>query len=74
MQIIPIIGISVWTIAKVAVLVLLLIYIFFALVVVRQAKLMTETLEVGFETPVRLLVLAHFLFAIFIFVFALIIL
>ena len=71
---VPILGISVWLVAKVLVLIALAIYLVFAVVVVRQINLMIETVEVGFETPIRLLGWGHFLFAIGIFVLALIIL
>jgi len=37
----------------------LLIYLVFALVVVRQTNQMTETLEVGFETPIKILAWTH---------------
>lgn len=71
---VPILGISVWLIAKVLVLIALAIYLVFAVVVIRQISLMIETVEAGFETPIRLLGWGHFLFAVGIFVLALIIL
>lgn len=74
MDMIPIIGISAWAIAKVFVIFALGLYVIFALVVVRQVQLMTDTLEVGFEGEVRLLSFAHLLFAIAVLIFALIIL
>ncbi|MEJ2441782.1 MAG: hypothetical protein P8Y06_02590, partial [Patescibacteria group bacterium] len=67
-----IIGVSVWLIIKVLVLLGLAIYAIFALVVLRQIQLMTDTLEVGFETPVRLLGVVHLAFSLLIFVLALI--
>jgi hypothetical protein len=72
MDALPIIGVSVWLIIKVLVLIGLGIYAIFALVVLRQIQLMTDTLEVGFETPVRMLGVAHFAFSLLIFVLALI--
>ena len=74
METVPILGISIWLIAKIVALVLLGMYFIFALVVVRQAQLMTDTIEVGFEVPIRLFSYLHLIFAIVIFVAALIIL
>lgn len=63
--------IPVWTVAKVFVLFGLGVYIAFAAVVVRQVMLMTETLEVGFEAPIKILGFVHLFFAIFVFIIAL---
>lgn len=71
---IPILGVSVWFIAKIFVLIALIIYIVFAWVIVRQVKLMTQTLEVGFEIPLRILAFAHLIFGVVVFLVALIIL
>jgi len=71
---IPIIGLSVFPIIKIFVVFALGLYIAFALVVVRQVQLMTDTLEVGFEGPLRFLAIMHLLFAIAVLIFALIIL
>jgi len=71
---IPILGVSVWPIIKIFVVLALGLYIAFALVVVRQVQLMTDTLEVGFEGPLRFLAIMHLLFAIAVLIFALIIL
>ena len=70
--IIPIIDVSVWVVAKVFVLIALLIYIVFSLVIVRQVNLMTETLEVGFEAPLKLAAIVHVVLAIGVFTLALI--
>lgn len=72
--VIPILNISIWLIAKIIALVLLGMYLIFALVVVRQVQLMTDTIEVGFEAPIRLFSYLHLIFAILIFVIAIIIL
>ncbi|MDP3918057.1 MAG: hypothetical protein Q8Q30_02705 [Candidatus Woesebacteria bacterium] len=64
----------IWGIIKVLILVFLLIYVVFAFVVVKQVKLMTVTLEVGFEKQLKLLSFIHLLFAIAVLVFAIIIL
>jgi len=74
MTTIPLLGISVWLIAKIFVLFGLVIYFVFALVVVRQVQLMTETLEVGFETQLKILSYLHLAFAILVFLAALIVL
>lgn len=39
------------------------VYVVFATVVVRQVYLMTQTLRVGFETPIRIIAWAHLFFA-----------
>lgn len=74
METIPVLGISIWLIAKIAALVLLGMYLVFALVVIRQVQLMTDTVEVGFEAPIRLFSYLHLIFAILIFLAALILL
>jgi hypothetical protein len=74
METLPLLGISVWLIAKFFVLFGLAIYIIFSLVVVRQVQLMVDTVEVGFEGPVKLLSYIHLVFAVLVFLFALIIL
>lgn len=71
---IPIIGVSVWFLAKIFILLALAIYLVFALVVIRQVNLMIATVEVGFEVPIRLLAWGHFLFAVGVFVLALVLL
>ena len=70
----PIFGISVWLVVKIAVLILLGMYLVFSLVVVRQIKLMTSTLSLGFEGPITMLGYIHLAFAILVFLAALIIL
>jgi hypothetical protein len=66
--------IPIWPVVKVFVVVALFLYLVFALVVVRQVQLMTDTLEVDFESVVRLLTVAHLVFAITVFILALVIL
>lgn len=70
----PAIDISIWAVVKVFVAISLLIYLVFALVVVRQVQMMTETLRAGFEPTVKLIALAHLVFAITVFILALVIL
>lgn len=50
------------------------VYVFFAGVVVRQVYLMTGTLEVGFETQIRLIAWIHFFVAVGVLLFALVVL
>lgn len=72
--VIPVLGVSIWFIVKIFVLFALLVYIVFSVVVVRQVNLMTETLKVGLETPLKIIALTHLILAILVFLFALIIL
>lgn len=67
-------AIPVLFIIKIAVLILLSIYLVFALIVVRQVKLMTSTLVLGFEAPIIFLSFIHLVFAVLVFLAALIIL
>lgn len=71
---IPLLNISVWVIAKIMVLFALLLYIIFAFVVVKQTKIMTETLELGLEKVIKTIAFIHMLFAVGTFFLALIIL
>jgi hypothetical protein len=67
-------GIPVWSIVKIAVLFALLIYIIFSVVVIKQVRLMIDTLDVGFDKVIRATATAHLIFAIAVFLLALIIL
>ena len=55
---------------KIFAIIALVIYVVFAFVVVRQVQLMVDTLEVGFERPIKILVAVHFVFAILVLVLA----
>ena len=59
---------------KLAFLIVFGLYIVFAFVIVKQVDKMTETLEVGFETPVRFIAYTHLLLSIGMFLVALAIL
>lgn len=61
-------------IGKVFALIGLAIYIIFALVVIRQVGLMTKTIEVSFGKFIKLISWAHLIFAVFVFLTALVIL
>ena len=71
---IPVFGISILGVAKGFILVFIFLYIIFSFVIVRQIQLMTETLEVGFETQLKILSYLHLAFAILVFLAALIVL
>lgn len=70
----PFIGIQIWVIVKIMAIILLGIYLIFSLVLVRQVKLMTDTLQLGFEKTVRALAFAHLAFAVLVLLTAIIIL
>ncbi len=65
---------SIWSIVKVLVIILLAIYIVFSYVIVRQVQLMTDTLVIGFEKQLKFLAFLHFLFAIGVLIFSILIL
>lgn len=67
-------GGDVWGIVKIMFLIGMVVYILFALIVIRQITHMTKTLKVGFEAPLKLLGIIHFIAAIGIFIFALLVL
>jgi hypothetical protein len=67
-------GFNTWILIKALALVILGMYLVFAFVVTRQAKVMTDTLHLGFETPAKALAYFHLAFAILVFLAALIIL
>lgn len=71
---VPLIGITIWVIAKIFVIIVLGLYLVFALVVVRQVQLMTDTVEMGFEIPLKLVSFLHFVFAVGVLILAIIIL
>lgn len=59
---------------KIAAVVFTLLYIVFAAILIKQVKIMTDTLRVGLENWVKVLVFVHFVFALGVFLLALIIL
>ena len=68
---IPFLGTSLWLIAKIFVLFGLALYFIFALVMIKQVKLMTETLIIGISSFVKLLTYLHLAFAVLVFILAL---
>jgi hypothetical protein len=73
-MVLSIMDISTWEIVKWFVVFGEVIYIIFAFVIVRQVKVMLETLDIGFAYPVRLISYLHFLFALGIIILSVIIL
>ncbi|MFZ5365851.1 MAG: DUF5657 family protein [Patescibacteria group bacterium] len=69
-----ILSVSIWSVAKILVCFAILIYVVFAIVVVRQVSLMTETLNGQLELPLKVISTIHLLGAILVFLLALIIL
>ena len=67
-------GFDTWILIKALALVVLGMYLVFAFVIMRQVKLMTDTLQLGFEAPAKILSYLHLVFAILVFLAALIIL
>lgn len=67
-------GFSGWFLVKIGVVALLAMYLVFALIVVRQTKLMTDTVQLGHESFIRLLGYVHMIFAVFVLLAAIIIL
>ncbi len=65
---------SFWPILKIMFMIGLLVYIAFAVVIMRQVSLMTKTLELGHENFIKYMSIGHLVFAIGIFLLALIIL
>jgi hypothetical protein len=71
---IPILDISTWEIVKWFLVFGELVYLIFAFVIIKQVRVMIETLDIGFSYPVRLISYMHFLFALGIIMLSVIIL
>lgn len=67
-------SINPWSIVKILVSFALFLYVIFAGIMVRQVSLMTESLKLGLEWPLKTVALLHFLGAALIFLLALIVL
>ena len=63
-----------WVLVKILFLIGFFIYVAFALIVVRQVKLMSQTLNGFLDLPLRMMSWIHFLVAMAVFVLALVIL
>ncbi len=72
--VIPLLGISLGLVTKIFVLFGLAIYLVFALVMIKQVKLMTNTLSLSIDKLVILFTYAHLVFAVLVFILALTIL
>ena len=59
---------------KVVIIIFLLLYNVFSIIVVKQTKIMTEVLEVGFESYIKFIAILHFVFALGVLLLAIIIL
>lgn len=68
------IGIDIWFIAKIFCLIGLLVYLVFSFVVVRQVKLMTMVVSGVLGMPLRLVARIFFLFSLFVFILAILVL
>lgn len=66
--------ISPWSVVKIFILILLLLYVIFAAVLYRQVNLMNQILEAKFSPLLRLIALIHLLAIITILLIALVIL
>lgn len=74
MDIFAILPFSIWLIVKIFFVIGLIVYLVFALVVLKQTNLMTSTIAMGFDLPIKSLAWLHLIFAIGILLLALIIL
>lgn len=68
------INIQIWTISKAIVCFALFLYIIFAVVVVRQVRLMTEAIDFSLDWFLKMVAMIHLLGAIFVLLLAVIIL
>jgi hypothetical protein len=69
-----IIGSSFALLAKIGILIFLIVYIIFSFAVSKQVKIMTDTLEVGFETQIKAMALIHLTLSVVVLMIAIIIL
>lgn len=67
-------GISVWSVAKFFVVFFLGMYVVFSLVIIKQIRLMLDTVEIGLAWLIKFVGWAHLLFAIGVFILGVIIL
>ena len=64
--------IAVWSILKIFFIVGLSVYLIFAAVVAKQIQIMSNTVKLSFELPIKILGIVHLLFALALLLFALI--
>ena len=68
------IGSSFALLAKIGIIIFLLVYVVFSFAVSKQVKIMTDTLEVGFETQLKAIALIHLVLSIIVLVVGIVIL
>jgi hypothetical protein len=56
---------------KLAIIIGMVLYVVFAFIILKQVKLMTDTLELGFEKPIKMFAKLHLLIAALILAFSL---
>jgi hypothetical protein len=69
-----IMNISVWSVAKAIILLALVIYLIFAIVVIRQVNAMTKVVSGQLNVPLKLLSWAHLIFTLLVIVLSIVIL
>ncbi|MFC1711008.1 DUF5657 family protein [Patescibacteria group bacterium] len=69
-----VINIQIWSVVKILYLFALGIYLVFAIMVLREVDLMNRTLKGVFNLPIKLVAWIHLIFAVLVFLLALIIL
>ena len=65
---------AVWGIVKIFFIVGLSVYLIFAIVVVQQSRIMSETVRLDFENSIKILALIHLILAVGLLVFAILVL
>lgn len=65
---------SPWVFLKIGIVAILFMYLIFSLIVVRQVKLMTDTLKVGYDNFLKSLSYVHLIFTVLVLLAALVIL
>ena len=60
--------------AKIGIIIFLIVYIIFSFAVSKQVKIMTDTLEVGFETQIKAVALIHLILSVVVLLIAIVIL
>lgn len=68
------IGSSMALLAKIGIIIFLIVYIVFSFTVRKQVKIMTDTLEVGFESQIKAIALFHVIVSVVVLVIAIIVL
>jgi hypothetical protein len=67
-------GFNFWFLIKILFIIALALYLAFAVIIVRQVKVMFETLKGMLDWPIKLIAWVHLAIAVFIFILAFIIL